>query len=233
VTFGRISVGIVVALAGTASRDLHAQDSISRIFRDALTEIAVASELPRLDSAALLPGVRREIRIYDGFGLGSGNRVVRLVEHTHGVDGQLGVFWPSQNWGRAYSSPAAERRARDEDRAWDDHMLAHVDKAYDCHMIKQTRAMRVCWLPERPDARVALTRLLARLDSLGIDSIPSPLRQKDGVDGWGIIVELRSPARYRAYTYYMPDSTSADAGERASARVVEAVWQVFKERGRH
>lgn len=167
-----------MALAGTASRDLHAQDSISRIFRDALTEIAVASELPRLDSAALLPGVRREIRIYDGFGLGSGNRVVRLVEHTHGVDGQLGVFWPSQNWGRAYSSPAAERRARDEDRAWDDHMLAHVDKAYDCHMIKQTRAMRVCWLPERPDARVALTRLLARLDSLGIDSIPSPLRQK-------------------------------------------------------
>lgn len=186
---GRISLAIAVLIGGSAC-DARAQtDPIHGIFRHVLTEIAVASELPRLDSAALLPGVRREIRIYDGFGVG-GNRVTRLVEHTHGVDGQFGVFWPSQNWMRVYSSPAEERRAR----------------------------------------RVAWAQLLARLDTLGIDSIPSQGRQEHGVDGWGIIVELRTPARYRAYFYYMPDSMSADSGERASARVAEAVWQALKRR---
>lgn len=196
---GRISVGIAALIAGAASRDLHAQaDPVGPIFRQVLAQIAVASGLPHLDSAVLLPGVRREIRIYEGFGLGSGNRVVRLVEHSHGVDGQLGVFWPSQNWRRRYSSPAEERRARDEERAWDVRMSAHVNTAYNCHAIKQTRDMRVCWLPERPDGRVALAQLLARLDSLGIDSIPAPVQQKGGMDGWGVIVELRSPAHYRA-----------------------------------
>jgi len=229
VALGRISLAIAVLIGGSAC-DARAQtDPIHGIFRHVLTEVAVASELPRLDSAALLPGVRREIRIYDGFGFG-GNRVTRLVEHTHGVDGQFGVFWPSQNWMRVYSSPAEERRARDEEGAWDARMSAHVDTAYDCHAIKRTRAMRVCWLPDRPDGRVAWAQLLARLDTLGIDSIPSQGRQEHGVDGWGIIVELRTPARYRAYFYYMPDSISADAGERASARVAEAVWQALKRR---
>jgi hypothetical protein len=232
VTLGRICVGIAALVAGSASRDLHAQaDPIRGVFRAVVTEIAVASELPRLDSIALLPGVRREIRIYEGLGLGSGNRVVRLVEHAHGVDGQLGVFWPSQSWGRVYASPVEERRARDEDRAWDDQMSAHVATAYNCHAIKQARTMRVCWLPERPNGRVALAQLLARLDSLRIDSIPSPMRPELGADGWGIIVEIRSPARYRAYFYYMPDSTSTDAGKRAAARVVETVWRAFKARG--
>lgn len=114
-----VSAGIVFIVAGPGSTEARAQtDSIGgRIFRDAVTEIARASDLPRLDSAVLLPGVRREIRIYDGFGMG-GNRVTRLVEHTHGVDGQFGVFWLSQNWMMVYSSPAEERRASDEERAW-------------------------------------------------------------------------------------------------------------------
>ena len=228
---GIVSAGIVVILAGPASADARAQtDSIGgRIFRDAVTEIARASALPRLDSAALLPGVRREIRIYEGFGFG-GNHVTRLVEHTHGVDGQFGVFWTSQNWMVVYSSSAEERRGSVEERAWDVRMSAHVDTAYNCHAIKQTRWMRVCWLPERPNDRVAWSQLLARLDSLGVNGIPAPVRPKTGLDGWSCIVELRTPLGYRVYQYWMPDSTSTDSGERAAAAVSTAAWQAFKRR---
>jgi hypothetical protein len=223
-----VLAGIGLILAGPARAQT---DSIGGpIFRDAVNEVAKASNLPRLDSAALLPGVRREIRIYNGFGFGVTDDVVRLVEHTHGVDGQFGVFWPAQTWMRVYSSPADKRRAREKEHAWDAQIRAHVDTAYDCHTIKRTRVMRVCWLPERPDERVAWAQLLARLDSLGVNSIPSPVRPKMGLDGWSSIVELRTPLGYRVYQYWSPDSTSTDPGERAAAAISTAVWQALERR---
>ena len=229
---GIVSASIGVFLAGSASVEAHAQtDSIGgRIFREVVNEVAKASDLPRLDSTALIPGVRREIRIFTGFGLTATHHVVRLVEHTHGVDGQFGVFWPSQNWWRVYSSPVEERRARNEERAWDARIRAHIDTAYDCHVVKQTRAMRVCWLRERPDGRVAWAQLLARLDSLGVNSIPSPPRREVGADGWSTIVEVRTPLGYRVYQYWMPDSTSAHPPERAAAAISTAVWAAFTRR---
>ena len=55
VKLGIVSASIVVILAGSSSVEARAQtDSIGgRIFRDVLTEVAKASDLPRLDSAAL------------------------------------------------------------------------------------------------------------------------------------------------------------------------------------
>ena len=222
-----VLAGIGVILASPARAQT---DSIGgRIFRDIITEVAKASNLPRLDSAALLPGVRREIRIYTGFGLTSTHDVVRLVEHTHGVDGQFGVFWPAPTWWRSYSSPAEDRRATYEERAWDARIRANLDTAYGCHLIGQTRWMRVCWLPERPDGRLAWAQLLARLDSLGVNSIPSrPLGM--GADGWSCIVEVRTTLGYRVYHYWMPDSTSTDPGSRATAAIAMAVWQAFERR---
>ena len=228
---GQMSAGIMVLVAFTALRDLHAQtDPIHRVFRDGLTQIAVASELPRLDSATLLPGVRREIRIYTGFGLTATHDVVRLVEHTHGVDGQLGVFWPAQTWWHVYSSPREERRARDEERAWDSRIVARLDTAYDCHAFKQTRLIRVCWLPERPNGRVAWAQLLTRLDSLGVDSIQSPSRPEMGADASGIIVEVRTPSGYRVFQNWRPDSASTDPSDRVAAAISTAVWQAFERR---
>ena len=229
VKLGIVSAGIVVILAGSASVEARAQtDSIGgRIFRIVLDEVANASNLPRLDSTALLAGVRREIRIYTGFGLTATHQVVRLVEHTHGVDGQFGVFWPAQTW---MYSPADARRAQEKERAWDARIRAHLDTAYDCRVIKQTRVMRVCWLPERPNGRVAWAQLLARLDSLGVNSIPSPVDREMGADGWLSIVEVRTSLGYRVYNYWSPDSTSADPGERAAAAISTAVWQALKRR---
>ena len=213
---------------GVASRKATSQtDSIGRIFRDLLVEVADAGELPRLDSTTLLSGVRREIRVYS-IGVGQPYRVARLVQHTHGVDGQFGLFWPVLRARDGHASPYDEERSRN-DRAFDAQVRAWADTAYDCRVIKQSRAMNVCWLAPRA-GRVVWRQLLARLDSLGIDSIPSPVRPIVGADGWGIIVEVRSAARYRAYLYYMPDSTSAETGERASAGIWTAVYEAFMRR---
>jgi len=228
VKFVIVLVGIGVILASPARAQT---DSIGgRIFRDIITEVAKASNLPRLDSAALLPGVRREIRIYTGFGLTSTHDVVRLVEHTHGVDGQFGVFSPAQTWWRSYSSPAEDRRATYEERAWDARIRANVDTAYGCHLIGQTRWMRVCWLPERPDGRLAWAQLLARLDSLGVNSIPAQAPNVMGADASGCIVEVRTSLGYRVYAYWLPDSMATTPGERATAAILTAVWEAFKRR---
>ncbi len=156
--------------------------------------------------------------------------VVRLWEDARGVHGRFGVFWHEENSGRRYSSTDDERRARDDQTERNDRLRVHIDTAYDCRAVAQSRTMNVCWLAERPDRVGWARRLLARLDSLGVDSIPSPLRPKSGVDGWSVVVEFRSAAGYRAYHYWMPDSASTDAGERAAARVSAAVAEAFKDR---
>jgi hypothetical protein len=223
-----VYAGILSIVCGAAAREARAQtDSIGRIFRDVLVEVAEAGELPRLDSTALLGGVHREIRIYD-IGVGQPYRVVRLIQHTHGVDGQFGVFWPVARPRDTRSSPY-ERRLSREERAFDATVRAWADTAYDCRAIKQSRLMNVCWLAPQP-GRVVWAQLLARLDSLGVDSVPSPARPKIVIDGWISLVEVRTPLGYRSYFYCVSDSTSANAGERASARIETAVWEAFRRR---
>lgn len=213
---------------GAASRESRAQtDSIGRLFRDMLVRVAEASDLPRLDSTTLLRGVRREIRIYY-IGAGQPYRVVRLVQHTHGVDGEFGLFWPSGSYLRSYSSREEARRSREKGREFDATVRAWADTAYDCRAVKQLREMNVCWLAPRP-GRVVWAQLLARLDSLGIDSIPPQVRPM-GSDGWLSLIEVRTPLGYRAYRYWIPESTSANAGERAAAGIDTAVWEAFKRR---
>jgi hypothetical protein len=174
-----------------------------------------------------LRGVRREIRIYS-IGVGQPYRVLRLVHHTHGVDGQFGLFWPVPRPRDVHSSPYEEQLSR-ADRAFDAKVRAWADTAYDCRTIKRSRVMNVCWLAPRP-GRVMWAQLLARLDSLGIDSVPSPVRRRMVTDAWISLVEVHKPLGYRSYFYAMPDSTSADAGERASARIETAVWEALMRR---
>ena len=51
-----------------------------------------------------------------------------------------------------------------------------------------------------------------------------------GVDGWSSLVEIRTALGYRAYHCWVPDSTSANAGERAAAGIHTAVWEAFTRR---
>jgi hypothetical protein len=72
---------------------------------------------PRLDSTSLAPGIRREIRVYTGFGLG-GNHMLRLRQGDAGVDGHLGSFWTIGQYITTYDSRAEERAGRAKGRAY-------------------------------------------------------------------------------------------------------------------
>ena len=222
--------GTLIVAASGVWRDAGAQtDSIGRVFRDGLPAVARAGRVPRLDSAPLPPGVRREIRVYTGFGMGAPDRVVRLWEDDRGVRGRFGVFWLLQE--RLYPKPSndGEREMRREMQKLDATIRAHADTALDCRAIMRTGVMNVCWLDERPN-RVVWAQVLARLDSAGAGSIPSPVRPKRGTDGWAVVVEVRTRAGYRAYNYYMPDSSSSDPGERAAAKVADTAFEAFRRR---
>jgi hypothetical protein len=227
----------LVFVATVASRDARAQtDSIGRVFRDGVTAVARSGRLSRLDSTRLTPGVRREIRVYVGFGLGAPDRLVRVWEDARGVHGRFGLFWFLQELRYANAAPGDDREMRDMMRKLDASIRAYADTALDCRAIMRRDVqvmargvMNVCWLDERPD-RISWAQVLARLDSVGVESIPAPVHPKRGFDGWAVLVEVRNRAGYRAYNYYMPDSSSTDASERAAARVAGTAFEAFQRR---
>jgi hypothetical protein len=200
-------------------------DIIASYFRDVMADVATAGRLVRLDSNALGNAVRRAIRIYTGFGMGSPNRMVRLWEDERGVHGRFAVFWRT-GLPRTALSPDEERARREELRERDARLRSWIDSVYGCRAPTQSRTINVCWLDERPD-RVIWKDVLARLDSIGIESIRSPAEPKIGFDGWTIVVEVRSRAGYHSYSFWVPDPTSTDPGERAAASVATVVQDAF------
>jgi hypothetical protein len=229
--------GTLIVGAAVTSRDARAQtDSIGRVFRDAVTAVARSGRLSRLDSTRLSTDVRREIRVYAGFGFGAPDRFIRVWEDAQGVHGRFGLFWFLQELSYANATPDDDREMRDKTRKLAASIRAYADTALDCRAIMRRDVeimvrgvMNVCWLDERPD-RINWAQVLARLDSAGVESVPSPVQPRRGLDGWAVVVELRNRAGYRAYNYYMPDSSSKDAGERAAARVADTVFDVFRRR---
>jgi hypothetical protein len=89
--------------------------------------------------------------------------------------------------------------------------------------------VNVCWLDERPD-REAWNDVLTKLDSVGIETIQIPAQPKAGLDGWGIIVEVRTRTGYRAYSFWNPVATSTDPGERAAERVAAVLHDALNRR---
>ena len=208
--FNLVRASILSLCAGLATPVAHAPTDSIAAYRGTLVDIAKASDLPRLDSGSFSPTVRREIRIYTGFGIFTPEDVVRVWEDNGGAHGRFGLFW---RHGSEYEPD----------------LRALVDTAYDCRAIMRSRRMNVCWLDSRPSTE-DWARLITALDRLRVDSIPSPVRPKMGFDGWSIIVEVRSRAGYRAYHYWSPDSTSTDTGERAAARIAEVMRSAFDQR---
>ena len=218
----------LVALAMQQEARAQVAQTMSAHMRDVMADVATASALPRLDSTMLASGVRREIRIYTGFGMGSPDRVVRIWQDGRDAYGRFGVFWPtglprsaaSAEWERARLEDVRESRAR---------LSAYVDSLYDCRATTQSRLTHVCWLDQQPD-RVVWEDVVARLDSIGVESIQMPADPKIGFDGWMIAVEVRTSNGYHAYTFWVPDSKSAEPGERAAAMVAEVIRGAFSRR---
>jgi hypothetical protein len=180
--------------------------------RNVLVDIAAAGRLPRLDSTALRNGVRREIRVYTGLGMGIPSQIVRLWQDDRGDHGRFGLFWHTSQL--PWSS---------------DVFRAYVDSTFDCRATTTSRTVNVCWLDERPNHE-SWNRVLANLDELGIETIQIPVDPKTGWDGWRIVVEVRTPGGYRAYSFWAPDSTARDHREHAAAKMAAIVRDAFERR---
>jgi hypothetical protein len=166
--------------------------------------------LPDLE-VATTPGIAREIRITQDFGLGGPGPTIRILVDSTRVRGEAYVTHylshPDDSSGMKFSKET-EARYRSE---------------YGCKSFVLTKDEAICRLPFRiqPD----WVRLLTRLDSLR-SSAPSPLPRDPNLvctdsPGWGVVE--------RTFTELRRDETRfCGPGTAARANYENAMWELLR-----
>jgi hypothetical protein len=174
---------------------------------------------PRADSVVRAAGLRpldetsraegeREVRVWsEGFGIPA--YLYRFLERRGRVTGEVVLFWEAPP---PDSAPACGERPGETT----DDLMLH-SQAGRCDRFAHAAGVGVC--------RARFTRppdwgaVLRRLEAAGLWDLPDPasLPPVDYVtnDGWGITVELRDRARYRAYDYNNPQTKPWPEARRA------------------
>lgn len=217
------AAAILIPAAASAQNATPVADSIGSTFRNTIDSVATAADMSSLRNRELPDGVRREIRIYIGFGLGFPQRVARLWEDARGAQGWLGLWWPGTRltYRIANGTEADYAAARQERTSW---VAAVRDFAAElgCTDFRARPSYELCTLPAQ---HVAWSDVLARLDRLGIGQLPH-LRDRIGFDGVTLVVEYRDRDGYRAYSYWAPRLNSTDSHERSAAAIMEAITRL-------
>jgi hypothetical protein len=157
--------------------------------------VTQSAGLSRLRTTALARG-QREIRIWIGGGLGYPQDLYRFVENHGRVSGELVLYWHAGGLGP------------DERPGETFHDLMLYSQGGRCSGFAVGAAMGTCRgeFVGSPDWKAVLRRAEAE----GLWTLPDESSlPPDGMmvlDGWGITVELRGAARYRAYHYGNPDA---------------------------
>jgi len=163
------------------------------------------------------PSSQREVRIWIGFGMIEPETLTRL--HTDGtsVRGSK-IYW----WSRT-TDPAAEAEAdRDPNLISNGELYVNLQKTAGCRGRHRRGAYEMCEATLAPGQ--SWQAVLQSLDSLGIDALPNGTAM--GLDGWRVVVEVRDGARYRTYSYFMPESTDTNLEVRSAAAIVELVGRI-------
>ena len=168
---------------------------------------------------------RREIRLWEGFGIVAPDELFRIVQDSGGVRGSHLFWWPPND-------PESEATAdRDTNLMSNAELFASLRKSYGCRRLRRTPDYEMCeaTLPRGQ----SWARILEQLDSLGIGTLPdeSQLTPRAGIglDGFTLVVEIRDRERYRAYSYWSP---TADATQH-EVRTAAAIVQVMRMTGEH
>lgn len=126
--------------------------------------------------ATSLPKGEREIRVWTGFGLGIPHDLYRLRVSGKNMRGALILWWSHDGeWG---PSDAPES------------MHAYVRRVFGCERIRQHEQADTCegdFGRRPPDWR----RVLARMDSLGVNTLQTPAGDPLVFDGYHIVVRER------------------------------------------
>ncbi len=207
----------LLCLTTVAATPIWAQDAVSGVFRETISQVASLAGWKdlRTDGEA-----RREIRVYQGFGIAIPHSVVRLWE---GQDGrphvQTSYFWSPPPKGLAADEPDLEREFR-----------TLLDTAFACTDLRRSEEQNLCVARESLTA-TEVEQLSSALWSLELDALRKPNNTSMGFDGWTVVVEYRRGREYRSASVWQPSEKSDDAVVRLVARVGELVSEAA-ERGR-
>lgn len=162
---------------------------------------------------------RREIRLWEGFGIVAPEELLRIVQDSGGVRGSH-LFWWSPN------DPESEAAAdRDTNLISNAELFTSLRKSYGCRRLRRTPDYEMCeaTLPRGQ----SWARVLEQLDSLGVATLPdqSQLTHRGGIglDGFTLVVEIRDGERYRAYSYWSPTSDATQHEVRTAAAIVQVM----------
>ncbi|MEO6526722.1 MAG: hypothetical protein ABIP93_08880 [Gemmatimonadaceae bacterium] len=140
----------------------------------------------------------REVRVWTQIEIGDPKRMVRVRDVGGRITGE-GVFY----WGAPLAEPA-----RSEKPPPSNEDIVAYNNAGTCGEIHVRGDMSACRLRyvSAPDWR----SILRDAESAGLWTIPDPSTlPSDGIitiDGWTIVVELRTSESYRAYRYNSPET---------------------------
>jgi hypothetical protein len=184
----------------TRAQSSAAADTVPR-FAFAIDPAAIAAGMRPL-RATSLPKGEREIRVWTGFGLGIPHDLYRLRVSGKNMRGALILWWSHDGeWG---PSDAPES------------MHAYVRRVFGCERIRQHEQADTCegdFGRRPPDWR----RVLARMDSLGVNTLQTPAGDPLVFDGYHMVVETLDATGYRTAYFSMPSANGPGDTPRAHA----------------
>jgi hypothetical protein len=207
-----VAVGVVAQmLAG----DVEAQrppraDTIPR-FSFAIDPAAIAAGLRPLRADSVPPG-EREVRVWTGFGFGIPHTMYRLRTLGGNVRGTVILWWNHDSeW-----KPTDGRGS----------MHAYVARVYGCERIRRHEMVDACegrFAGHPPDWR----RVLAQMDSLGVNTLRTPSNNPVVTDGYAMVFETRDVVAYRTANFVEPSATGPGDTPRAAA-ILEVLQRIRK-----
>lgn len=207
-----VRLSTCLALTLTLARVTWAQSHVYRI-----DEIGRVIGVQPLHAGGELPSGHREVQIWVGFGMIEPETFTRIRTDGRSVRGTK-IFW----WSRATDRAAEANADRDPNLISNGELYTNLRQTAGCGPRRRRGQYEMCAATLAADQ--SWQGILQSLDSLGIDALPNGTGM--GLDGWGVVVEVRDGASYRTYSYWVPQAAAPEPEVRRAAAIVELVGRI-------
>jgi hypothetical protein len=190
-------------------------------FAEYIDELAGALGFTPLRAPGGLGRAEREIRIWVGFGIYAPETVVRVIESRGHVRGTRFLWWTGNT--------AEEEAELDADSLLvsNRELYGHLREYFRCRERQIHGSYEFC----EAGRRTNWERVLARMDSVGVMSLPdeSALNLgRIGFDGTTMLVEVRDKHHYRTYHYWDPEATAPQPEVRRASALLSIVLDISR-----
>ncbi len=209
------------------------RDSLVPEFAWTTDSVTALAGLPTLRGTAFAPGIRREIRMWVGFGRLMPNLLLRVADSSGSVVGLGVAWWPGgpEPEGRFVGTPAQEAAYKQEWLRNTQKIREYVLRSYQCSALRRGSHTEVCFI--QAEGSHEFVTLLTQIDSLDAWHLrdPSELTPPGtiGLDGTTLMVEVRTASGYRTYSYWEPGDGPWPEAKRAGS-LARLVFGAFPRR---